>query len=107
MALLVAPWLHERVTERVEAPVMVGDPLAIEQPAQEPDRLVEPVEPLAEPGAPGLVEPERVVEMKERSRRFVERRKTNVQVDARRRRPDERAPGDTTAIVDWCRASAA
>ena len=40
----------DRVVERVE-PALVAEPLAIEQPAHEHDRLVEPVETLAEAGA--------------------------------------------------------
>ena len=52
--------LAEGVAERVEAAGVV-EPLAVEEAAQEHDRLVEPIEPLAEPGAPGLVEPERVM----------------------------------------------
>jgi len=50
----------ERVAERVEA-ALVGDRLAVEQPPDEPDGLVQPVEPLAEAGpevdAEGLVLP--------------------------------------------------
>ena len=49
----------QRVAELVEAAV-VGDPLAVQQAAQQHDRLVEPVEPLAEARSPRL-EAERIV----------------------------------------------
>ena len=39
----------ERLVEPVE-PAVVGHPLAVEQPADEPGRFVEPVEPFADPG---------------------------------------------------------
>ena len=52
------PRLAQRVVERVEA-TLVAEPLAVEQPAQEHDRLVEPVEPLA--GAGEEVDAEGVV----------------------------------------------
>ena len=57
-AFLDRPRGAHGVVHRVEASV-VGDPLPVEQPPDEPDRLVEPVEPFAE--ARPEVEPERVV----------------------------------------------
>ena len=44
---LHGPWLAQRVVERVE-PALVTEPLPVEQPAHQHDRLVEPVEPLAD-----------------------------------------------------------
>ena len=55
---LDGPRQDDRVVERVGRPDVV-DGLAVEQPADEPDRLVEPVEPL--PDAGPEVDPERVV----------------------------------------------
>src|SRR5262245_35948460 len=55
---LERPRLADRVVERVEA-ALVAESLAVEQPAQHHDRLVEPVEALAEPGPE--VDPERLV----------------------------------------------
>ena len=52
------PRRAQRVVERVE-PALVAEPLPVEQPAQEHDRLVEPVEPLAR--AVEEVDAERVV----------------------------------------------
>ncbi len=49
-ARLDGSWLADGVAHRVEA-ALVGHRLAVEQPADEPDRLVKPVQPLAEPGA--------------------------------------------------------
>ena len=46
---LKRPRGEESVVERVEA-ALVAEPLAVEQPAHEHDRLVQPVEPLAVPG---------------------------------------------------------
>src|SRR5206468_11122221 len=46
--------LTERVVHRVEATLVLLDPLAVEEPPQQHHRLVEPVEPLAEARAPGL-----------------------------------------------------
>ena len=81
--ILDRPWGAHRVAHRVEA-TRVGDGLAVEQPADEPDGLVEAIDPLAE--ARPELEPEGVMLTLEPGRTDPQDRPAIAQVVERRRK---------------------